>query len=61
MHYVQVVGQNLVFVVSVGLFLVIIDDGLDVGLSLFLGEFVPIDPRKQILRSLLQICQILEI
>lgn len=43
------------------MFFIIIDDGLDVRVSLFLGQLVPIDPRKQIFRRLLQICQILEI
>lgn len=43
---IQVSGQDLIFIVSICLFFVIIDDGLDVRVSLFLGQLVPIDPRK---------------
>ena len=61
MHDIQVIGQNFVFVVSICLLLVVFDDGLDVRLSLFLGEFVPVNPGKQILRGLFEIGQILEV
>lgn len=61
MYDVEVIGKDLVFVVSVGLFLVVLDDWLDVRLGLLLGEFVPIDPGKQIFWGLFEVCQIFEV